>query len=63
MARIKHIHKHVTITITEEEHKRLVFLANEAIRSPAGYMRWLLHSHFRELDKENRLQNEDQTET
>lgn len=43
--------KRVCVVIGETEHQRLSRLAEESARTPAGYLRWLLHDHFRKLDK------------
>jgi len=43
--------KKVCVTIPRAEHERLVRMAGETGRTPAGYLRWLLHAHFRDLDK------------
>ena len=39
--------KRVCVTLTERDHDRL---ARETGRTPPGYLRYLLHTHFRERD-------------
>lgn len=43
--------KRVCVTIPQREHERLSRIAGETGRTAAGYLRWLLNQHFRELDK------------
>lgn len=43
--------RRVCVTLPGGEHHRLSGLAEETGRTPAGYLRWLLHDHFRKLDK------------
>lgn len=43
--------KRVCVTLPKGEHDRLSRLAAETARTPAGYLRWLLHRHFREQDR------------
>ncbi|WP_325228617.1 hypothetical protein [Oscillibacter sp.] len=40
------------MTISQREHERLSRMAGETGRTAAGYLRWLLHRHFGELDQE-----------
>lgn len=42
--------KRVCVTFTKPDHDRLSQLAEETGRTLAGYLRWLLHRHFREQD-------------
>ena len=44
--------KRVCITICQKEYERLSRLAEDAARTPAGYLCWLLHQHFRKLDSQ-----------
>ena len=43
--------KRVCVIIPQKEHERLSRMASETGRTAAGYLRWLLNRHFRELDK------------
>lgn len=43
--------KRVCVIIPRKEHERLTCLASETGRTAAGYLRWLLNRHFRELDR------------
>ena len=43
--------KRVCVTLPGREHHRLSGIAKETGRTPAGYLRWLLHDHFRKLDE------------
>lgn len=43
--------KRVCAALTEKDHARLTQLALESGRTLPGYLRWLLHRHFRELDR------------
>jgi len=43
--------KRIYVTIPGKEHERLARMAMETGRTPAGYLRWLLHAHFRDIDK------------
>lgn len=40
----------VTLTLTVEAHDRLLDLANDADRTLAGYIRWVLNEHLREAE-------------
>lgn len=42
--------KNVCVMLTPQDHSRLSQLAGESGRTLAGYLRWLLHRHFREQD-------------
>lgn len=42
--------KHVYVTLTKPDHDRLSQLAAESGRTLPGYLRWLLHRHFKEQD-------------
>lgn len=42
--------KKVCITLSLRDYERLSQLAEETGRALAGYLRWLLHRHFREQD-------------
>ena len=42
--------KKVHVALTQEDHDRLSKLAEQEGRSRPGYLRWLLHRHFREVD-------------
>lgn len=42
--------KRVCVTLNLRDHQRLSQLAEETGRTLAGYLRWLLHRHFREQD-------------
>ena len=42
--------KTVCVTLTKPDHDHLSQLAEETGRTLAGYLRWLLHRHFREQD-------------
>lgn len=42
--------KNVCVMLTPQDHSRLSQLAEETGRTLAGYLRWLLHRHFREQD-------------
>ena len=44
----------VTLTLTVEAHDQLWELANAADRTLAGYIRWILNEHLRELDMEEK---------
>lgn len=41
----------VTLTLKVEDHDRLLDLANEADRTLAGYIRWILKKYLNELDE------------
>ena len=43
--------RRVCVTLTEKDHTRLSQMARESLRSPAGYLRWLLNRHFAQLDE------------
>ena len=45
------IKKRICVTIPQKEHERLSRMAGETGRTAAGYLRWLLNRHFRELDR------------
>nr|WP_325180289.1 hypothetical protein [uncultured Oscillibacter sp.] len=45
------IKKRISVIIPQKEHERLSHMAGETGRTAAGYLRWLLNQHFRELDK------------
>lgn len=40
--------RRVCVMLTEEDYKRLARLAQESSRTAPGFIRWLLHRHFRE---------------
>lgn len=40
--------KVVHVSLTLQDYNRLSKLAVESGRTPSGYLRWLLHRHFRE---------------
>ena len=42
--------KNVCVMLPPQDHSRLSQLAEETGRTLAGYLRWLLHRHFREQD-------------
>lgn len=42
--------KRVCVTLNLQDHDRLTQLADENARTRAGYLRWLLHRHFRERE-------------
>lgn len=42
--------KRVCVTLSLRDHQRLSQLAEESSRTLAGYLRRLLHQHFREQD-------------
>lgn len=42
--------KNVFVTLTQQDHDHLSQLAEENGRTLAGYLRWLLHRHFREQE-------------
>lgn len=42
----------VTLTLKVEAHDRLLELANDADRTLAGYIRWVLNEYLRGLDAE-----------
>lgn len=44
----------VTLTLPVEMRDRLLDLANEADRTLAGYIRWMLNESLKKMDKENR---------
>lgn len=44
----------VTLTLTVESHDRLLELAEAQDRTLAGYIRWVLNEHLRELDAEKK---------
>ncbi len=52
MERQKSAKKHVCVTLTPQEHERLVHMANCSYRTAAGYLHWLLLRHFREQEQE-----------
>lgn len=45
--------KRVCVVMSQQDYERLSQLAWEACRTASGYMRWLLHQHFKKLDAEN----------
>ncbi len=47
----KRTNRRVCASLTEREYEQLSFLAQDAARTPAGYLHWLLHQHLRELEK------------
>lgn len=51
MERQKPIKKKVTVSLTPQEHDHLSLLAEQAYRTRAGYLHWLLLRHFRERDR------------
>lgn len=54
MAERKHKSRRVCVTMTEQDHEHLTRLAYETLRTRSGYIRWLLHRHFREQDSQNK---------
>lgn len=46
--------KSVCVAISMQDHERLVRLAKETGRTKSGYLRWLLHEHFRQQDVQNK---------
>lgn len=42
--------KYISVTLTQQDHDRLSQLAAASSRTLPGYLRWLLHRHFREQD-------------
>ena len=43
--------RQVTLTLKVEDHDRLLDLANEADRTLAGYIRWVLSGYLRDIEK------------
>lgn len=43
--------KRVCVMLTPPDHERLSRLAAASGRTLPGYLRWLLHRHFREKDR------------
>lgn len=43
----------VTLTLPVEMHDRLLDMANDADRTLAGYIRWMLNESLKKIDKEN----------
>ena len=54
MAGGNHKSKRICVTMTEQDHEQLTRLAYETLRTRSGYIRWLLHQHFREKDIRNK---------
>ena len=46
--------RQIHITVTKQDHDRLFHLAQQTGRTASGYIRWLLHEHFTNLDKERK---------
>lgn len=44
----------VTLTLPVEMRDRLLDLANEADRTLAGYIRWMLNESLKKMDRDNR---------
>lgn len=51
MERQKPVKKHVCVTLTSQEHERLLRMAEQSSRTAAGYLHWLLLRHLREQEK------------
>ena len=49
--------KNVCVVLTPQDYDRLSILAENAQRTRAGYLRWLLHRHFREQGRPDALFN------
>lgn len=43
--------KRVCVTLTEKDCTPLSQMAQDTMRSPAGYFRWLLHRHLAQLEE------------
>lgn len=50
--------RRVTICVTEQDYEKLNYLARESCRTIPGYLRWLLHQHFKKPEEKSRLEDE-----
>ncbi len=51
--------KQVQLTMTEEAYNRLKELAEKADRTLAGYLRWVFYKYLKELDKNERGEDDE----
>lgn len=50
--------KRVSVILTEQDYAKLFCLAQKTSRTIPGYLRWLLHQHFRKPEEKSKLEGE-----